>query len=111
MKWNNLTNTEQLEQIDRESEARAVLIYKHSTRCGISSTALGRIERRFREEDAEKLKPYFLDLLQYRELSQEVARRYNVGHESPQVLVIRNGKCIFTESHMGISYEALMSAA
>ena len=111
MDWNNLTSTEQLEKIDAESHTHAVLIYKHSTRCGICSTAMGRIERKFAGEDARKLKPYYLDVLKYREVSNAVAEKYGIEHQSPQALVIWQGKCALAQNHMEISYEDLMAAA
>ena len=111
MNWNNLTTPEQLDLIDAESEKHAVLIYKHSTRCGICSTALGRLERKFSQTDADRLKPYYLDVLKFREVSNAVAERYGVTHESPQALVIFKGKCILVKNHLEISYEDLMAAA
>ena len=57
------------------------------------------------------VKPYFLDLITYRNLSNEIAAKYEVKHESPQVLLIENGKCSFTHSHFEITYDALMKQA
>ena len=111
MNWNTLNSVSQLDQIDTESKEHPVLIYKHSTRCGICTAALSRLERKWQGSDNERLKPYYLDLLQHRNVSNEIASRYSVHHESPQVLVIRNGKCVYSQTHMQISYDELMSAA
>jgi bacillithiol system protein YtxJ len=111
MDWNKLTSPEQVEKLDAESRVHAVLIYKHSTRCGICATALGRLERKYRGTDAEKLKPYYLDVLKHKELSEAIADKYGVEHESPQALVIVNGKCVLVQNHMQISYDDLMAAA
>ena len=108
MKWNALTQAEQLLTLDEESKKEKVFIFKHSTRCNISSAALNRIERKWGENDSSLIKPYFLDLLTYRKISNEIAERYNVAHESPQLLVIENGKCTFVDAHFDISYDALM---
>ncbi len=107
--WEQLTQTSQLETILEESKERPVLIYKHSTRCGISSMALDRLERSW-DEDGKAIKPYFLDLIAYRNVSNIVAEMFNVYHQSPQVIVIKDGKAVFDESHMGISFQALKNA-
>lgn len=109
MKWNELNNIDQLAIIDRESTAQKILILKHSTRCSISSAALARVERKWKDEDAEILKPYYLDLLAHRDISNAIAERYNIVHESPQALIILNGKCIFSQTHMEINVDDLMS--
>ena len=103
--WKQLNELSQLEEIDQQSKERTVLLFKHSTRCSISSMALGRFERSYSEEAS--FDPYFLDLIAYREISHEIAQRYGVRHESPQAILIRNGKAIFNSSHMGISYDEL----
>lgn len=108
MNWNKLDDEEVLEKIDSESAAQPVMIFKHSTRCSISAAALNRMERNWNDSDSEKVKPYFLDLLANRSLSNSVAERYNVQHESPQVLVIKNGQCIYNASHMDISYKDIL---
>jgi bacillithiol system protein YtxJ len=111
MNWNPLNTPEQLTEIDQASYRQPILIFKHSTRCGISSTALSRLERKWRAEDDLRLKPYYLDLLLHRDLSNEVASRYRVVHESPQVLVIKNGACAYSANHLGITYADLLDAA
>ena len=111
MNWNKLTQAEQLHKIDEESQQEKIFIFKHSSRCNISSAALNRIERKWNSEDHKVVKPYFLDLINYRNLSNEIAAKYNVQHESPQVLIIQNGKCSFTHSHFDITYDDLMKQA
>jgi bacillithiol system protein YtxJ len=111
MNWTPLNTISQLDDIDALSKQQAVLIYKHSTRCHICTTALGRLERKWDAADDATLKPYFLDLLKYREVSDAISQRYGVEHQSPQVLVIRNGKCVYSKTHMEISYDELMTAA
>jgi bacillithiol system protein YtxJ len=111
MNWNALESEAQLKQIIQESKTQRVLIYKHSTRCSISSMALARLERAWNEQDMRKIKPYYLDLIAFRNLSSEIAQRYQVEHESPQVLVIENNACIYTESHNGIRYDELKAYA
>jgi bacillithiol system protein YtxJ len=108
MKWNELTDLKQLALIDEESRSHPVLILKHSTRCSISSLALNRIESNWKEEFGDRLKPYYLDLLKHRDVSNAIASRYGVEHESPQVLVISDGKCIYTESHNGIRLQEIL---
>ncbi|MFC4873863.1 bacillithiol system redox-active protein YtxJ [Negadavirga shengliensis] len=109
MSWKKLDNISQLSTIREESKEKPVLIFKHSTRCSISSMAWNRIERSWNAEDSEKISPYFLDLISYREISDAIAREFNVAHASPQVIVIKNGEAIYDNSHMGINYREIMA--
>jgi bacillithiol system protein YtxJ len=86
------------------------MIFKHSTRCSISSSALNRVERNWNnEQDDVKVKPFYLDLIAYRNISNEIAKKWNIEHQSPQVLIIKKGACIYTETHMGINYEEIIN--
>ena len=108
MNWNKLTNAAQLDQIKAESVGQPILIFKHSTTCSISAMALSRLERNW--SDAAGIKPYYLDLLANRALSNEVAGTFGVQHQSPQVLLIQDGQCAYDASHMSISFQALTQA-
>lgn len=105
--WKRLNSTEQLKRIDEESTSHPVVIFKHSTRCSISSISLNRLERSWDNDSIQKVTPFFLDLISFREVSNLTAQHYGVRHESPQVLVIKNGQCIYHNSHMAISFEEL----
>jgi bacillithiol system protein YtxJ len=109
MNWNKLTQAGQLAEIKALSESTPVMIFKHSTRCSVSSMSLDRLLRNWKNGDEEKVVPYFLDLIANRELSNLVAREFGVPHESPQVLVIKNGEAIYDNSHYGISYPEIMN--
>lgn len=100
--WNGLTKLKQLDTIAEESDAVPVIIFKHSTRCSISRMALKFFEREytFAEKD---VKPYFLDLLAHRDISDEIASRFNVTHQSPQLIVIKNNKAVYHTSHHDIN--------
>jgi bacillithiol system protein YtxJ len=108
MKWIDLIEEGQLETIRTESNEQAVVIFKHSTRCSISSMAKMRLERSGVVED---IKFYHLDLIRYRRISNKIAEIFDVYHESPQVLVIRNGECVYDESHNGISMDDILEQA
>lgn len=107
MDWHQLTDEQGLETIKEESNKKPVVIFKHSTRCSISSAALSRLERSWKKEEMEDVDMYYLDLLKYRPISSKIAEEFNVKHESPQLLIINNGKCTYHVSHMGISYNDL----
>jgi bacillithiol system protein YtxJ len=111
MNWNILDSQEKLEAINRISEDHIVLIFKHSRRCSTSSMVLDRLERNWKESETKELKAYFLDLIAYRDLSDQIAEMYDVIHESPQVLLISKGKCIYDASHTEISYHELIDVA
>ena len=102
MTWIELKDESQLAEIREQSRQQPVVIFKHSTRCSISSMAKTRLER---ETPAENVSFYYLDLLRYRPVSNKVAEDFHVYHESPQVLLIRNGECIYEESHNGINMQ------
>lgn len=104
MEWNELDSLVELDHIDQLSNRQPVLIFKHSTRCPISKAALNRLERAWTAEDAQRHRVYYLDLLAHRDISDAVATRYHVQHESPQALVIRNGQCAHHASHTAITY-------
>lgn len=107
MNWTLLEDIEQLNQIKKESAEKTVLIFKHSTRCNISRATLDRFERSWKDEEMKNVKPYFLDLISYRNVSNQIVNQFGVEHESPQVLVVRDGKAIYDNSHFGIEYDAI----
>lgn len=104
MNWKNLTDSQQIQEIIELSKQSPVLIFKHSTRCSISSTALNRLERAWNLTDA---KAYYLDLIAYRPISNALAEQFNVEHQSPQVLIIKNGQCVYHESHWEIAFDTI----
>ena len=108
MHWIHLTDDEQLRQIITKSQSKPQLIFKHSTRCSISAVALQRLQKVAQPADIDF---YFLDLLSYRGLSNRIAETFKVRHESPQVLLIRDGDCVYEESHMGISMNEILDHA
>lgn len=109
MNWLPLTDLAQLDVIDAASAERPVLLFKHSTRCSISTAALHRMESAWTSGDDSTHSAYYLDLLRHRDVSNAIAERYEVEHASPQVLVIRNGRCVHTTSHLGITYRDVLS--
>ncbi len=105
--WSHLSAIDQLVDVDSKSKEKPVLLFKHSTRCSISAMTLSRFERSYDESAA--FEPYFLDLIAHRDVSDEIARKYGIRHESPQAILIKNGKAIFNASHMGINFDELNS--
>jgi bacillithiol system protein YtxJ len=103
--WNHLESIAQLSDLEKESENIPVLILKHSTRCSISDMAKNRLELYWDPEIP--LKAYYLDLLSHRDISNEIASRYHVPHQSPQIILLKNGQCIFDASHNEIDYNTL----
>lgn len=110
MKWIELTELDQLHGIQTESDTAPVLIFKHSYRCNISRAALDRLERNWNDTEMTHIKAYFLDLLSNRQLSDAVAGTFGIEHESPQVLLISNGKAVLDLSHFEIDYGQIKAA-
>lgn len=104
MNWIELNDMQQLADIKALSKIKPQVIFKHSTRCSISSIAKSRLERESQPASGDF---YYLDLLRYRPLSDKIAEDFAVPHESPQVLLIRNTECVYEESHNGISMQEL----
>ncbi len=107
-KWTDLTDFKQLEQLDKESDEMPVVIFKHSTSCSISAMAWGRFNRGLESNPEKECKYYYLDLLKYRDISNMISEKYNVRHESPQILIVLNGKCIDNASHFGVSFSKVL---
>ncbi len=108
MNWKNLSDAEGLEEIKRKSAHTPQVIFKHSTRCSISSMAKSRLER---IAPPKEIDFNFLDLISHRDISAKVADEFNVEHESPQILLIKNGECVYDESHTGISMDEIIEQA
>lgn len=108
MHWIHLTDEGQLQDIVIRSQERTQVIFKYSSRCGLSDIVYKRLQVKCCPESADF---YFLDLVAYRNISKQVAERFRVPHQSPQVLVIKDGECIFDESHMSIDPEEIMEQA
>ncbi|MEX1188739.1 MAG: bacillithiol system redox-active protein YtxJ [Bacteroidia bacterium] len=98
--WIQLKDVSQLNEIDTLSftEEGGIAIFKHSTRCSISSMAKNRLDK-----GVSEIPIYYLDLIQYRSISNEIASRYSIDHESPQLLIIKNGKVSEHSSHNMVS--------
>ena len=103
--WNELTDLGQLNEIIAISNEKPVAIFKHSTRCSVSRMALKQFENEFNSSD--KVTPYFLDLIAHRDISNEIANRFAVTHQSPQLILIKEGKAIYNVSHSDIDAEEL----
>ena len=105
MNWIELNTFEQVEEIKKQSENNPILIFKHSTRCSTSRLTLDRLERNWNNQEMQAIRPYFLDLISYRQVSNLIADNFNVEHESPQVLIISKGQSVLDLSHFEIDYD------
>lgn len=106
MNWIALTDEQQLDAIKESSSEHPVVIFKHSTRCSISSLAKYRLEK----QPMDSIPFYCLDLLRHRAVSNKIAQDFAVAHESPQVLLISKGECVYEETHNGINTADLTEA-
>ena len=96
--WEILSTEEQLTQLKELSKQKPVAIFKHSTRCAISSMAMSRLERGWQLSE-QAIKMYYLDLIQYRDVSNKIASIFSVVHQSPQIIVVSAGNVIYHASH------------
>lgn len=108
MNWIALTEEAQLQEILERSKHQPVVIFKHSTRCSTSEMVKMRLEK---VQQPENIDFYYLDLIRYRDISNKIAEMFDVYHESPQVLLIKNGECTFDESHHAIYMDEIIEQA
>ena len=105
--WLDLNNLGTLESIVADSHQKPVVIFKHSTRCSISKFALKNFEREY--QSGIEIDFYFLDLIAHRTVSNAIADKFEVMHQSPQILLIKNGVCVYHDSHQDIDFEKVVS--
>jgi bacillithiol system protein YtxJ len=109
LSWIPLTDEAQIEQVILRSSQLPCLIFKHSTRCNISAIAQMRLEDDW-PFAPDEMEAYYLDLIQFRGISNRIAEKFEVFHESPQVLLIQDGACTYDASHLDISVGELQEA-
>ena len=104
--WNYLESMEDLDNAEQISQEKTVILFKHSTRCSISRFVLKQFENTY-NIPADQMGIYFLDLIEYRPISNEIANRFGVIHQSPQLIVLKDGKAVFDSSHESIDAAVL----
>ncbi|MDH3215177.1 MAG: bacillithiol system redox-active protein YtxJ [Candidatus Krumholzibacteria bacterium] len=107
--WKTLDSRKSLRQLIDRSRYVPTVIFKHSTRCGVSHFAKKQLERDW-DLAADAVDVYYLDLVAHRDVSNDVSIAFDVRHESPQILLIRDGESIYDTSHQGVSVQAIKKA-
>jgi len=110
MHWKTIHTKADLTQAIEKSHSGPILLFKHSTRCAISSMAFDRLDRYWDKDEMMQTEGLLIDVIRDRELSRYIEDHFGIRHESPQVLLIRAGEVIFHDSHMGIAYDSLKQA-
>ena len=106
VKFFTLNDVSELEKIDEISFSKPVVLFKHSTSCSISRFVLKQFDANYNFSE-DKIDWYLLDLLSFRPISNAIAERYNIQHQSPQILVIKDGVCVYNASHESIDVNDL----
>lgn len=106
--WKTIKSEEDLEKAIKQSYENRVAIFKHSTSCFISKTVLKNFEKEIENSEDENVNFYFLDLLAFRPISNKIAEDFDIRHESPQLIVLENGKAINNASHQDISLSQIL---
>jgi len=104
--WNYLEDIAELDAIEKESYEKPVAIFKHSITCGISKMAWNQFQKSY-NISTDQLSLYYLDLLAHRSISNEIASRFEVLHQSPQLIVLKDGKAVYNASHENIDAKDL----
>ncbi|MEM6768823.1 MAG: bacillithiol system redox-active protein YtxJ [Bacteroidota bacterium] len=107
--WHAITQEQQLEEIMARSFEKPVAIFKHSIRCGLSAMVKSQLESEW-DLPEEELEVYYLDLISYRPISNKVAKITAVPHQSPQIIVLKDGEVQFHTSHSAISVRNVRKA-
>jgi bacillithiol system protein YtxJ len=107
MNWIKLNTYESLEKLVKESYNFPVVIYKHSTRCSISGMVFQRLEKSWNNDDFEGIITYFVDVIGQRELSNQIAKIFDLVHESPQLIIVSKGESVYDASHSEITYQEI----
>ena len=105
MKKIDLTSQNQLDEVVKKSDKKIIILFKHSTRCSISNMVLNRIISS--ADLSTDISFYCLDLLKYRSLSNQIEKMFKIKHESPQLLLIKKGECLYNAEHNGITVNEL----
>jgi bacillithiol system protein YtxJ len=111
MDWIKLTDENQINDIKEFSKTGVAVVYKHSYKCPTSTMALDRIERSWNKDEMVHAKPFFVNVIDARPLSNKIAEVFGIRHESPQILIIKDEKCVYNASHLGISYSEVKRVA
>lgn len=106
MNWTELETLQQLETIADKSHQKPQLIFKHSRRCPISNVAKNRVEQSPKQPEADF---YIVEVVSHRAISNEIEAKWKIQHESPQILFIKDGTCIYHKSHFDIDMEDLVT--
>jgi bacillithiol system protein YtxJ len=117
----DLTSLEHVDELHRlidESQSRPVLLFKHSRSCGASLEALDELVAYLNDRGPERSAPRDSRSLQYamvtvqthRAVSNAVAQRLGVRHETPQALLIRDGRVVWSASHFRVTAAAVEDA-
>lgn len=104
--WNNLTDLKDLDDVSQKSFETPVFIFKHSTTCSVSRMAIKQFENEYNLNENQVV-PYYLDLLKHRDISNEIASKFEVIHQSPQLILIKNGKAVYSKTHSEIDFNEL----
>lgn len=107
--WNPIQSEQDLEDAVKRSYEQKIAVFKHSTSCFISKTVLRNFEKEIEQAEKQEVVFYFLDLLAYRSISNKIAEDFAIRHESPQLIVIENGKAINSASHQDITLSQITS--
>lgn len=108
--WTEITSTAQLEEVLQAPSGKAKVFFKHSTRCSISAMALRTFEREWKLDDQE-YDLFFIDLIAHRDVSNAIAEKLHVIHQSPQVIVVKSDEVIYDASHHTINAEKIQKHA
>jgi len=103
--WKQLNSIDDWKTAMASSHEKPVLVFKHSTRCSISQMALDRFNRSWMDEDLNHFKPYYLDLIAHRDVSNAIAEDTGIEHQSPQAILLINGNEVLSETHQSIRLE------
>lgn len=110
MSYTDVTSTAALAEMITLSEQQPVLFFKHSRTCGISDRAFREFERYLQSPESTQVRNCVIVVQTAREVSNSLARLMGIEHETPQAILVRDGRAVWNDSHMALKSEALKMA-
>jgi bacillithiol system protein YtxJ len=100
----------ELDAVLGESHRRPVLLFKHSYTCGVSAEALDELRLHIDEATSASIQYAMVTVQTHRDVSNAVSQRLGVRHETPQAILVRDGRVVWTASHFRVNAAELQKA-
>jgi len=101
--WREITSIEEWDKVMSDSASRQVIVLKHSTRCPVSASALEEYEAYLADKPNPDTDYYLVKVIESRPVSNKIAEDLGVVHQSPQMILVKDGKAVWNTSHWSVT--------